>query len=100
MEHIYLNSSDLQEYATRLKILMIGILLFLVNLKQGFLYHKIRKTFAKFYNRHFDLVEQFNSSLIKFIEEGISHPHFYGDFLIFSRFLENIKSTFLKTPVP
>jgi len=60
MEHIYLNSSDLQEYATRLKILM---------------------TFAKFYNRHLDLVEQFNSSLIKLIEEGISHPHFYGDFL-------------------
>jgi len=29
MEHTYLNSSDLQEYATRLKILMIGILLFL-----------------------------------------------------------------------
>ena len=30
-EHIYLNSSDLQEYATKLKILMIGILLFLEN---------------------------------------------------------------------
>ena len=28
-------------------------------LKQGFLYHKLRKTFAKFYNRHFDLVELF-----------------------------------------
>ena len=31
MEHIYLNSSDLQEYATKLKILMIEILLFLEN---------------------------------------------------------------------
>ena len=31
MEHTYLNSSDLQAYATRLKILMIGILLFLGN---------------------------------------------------------------------
>jgi len=32
MEHTYLNSSDLQEYATMLfKILMIGILLFLEN---------------------------------------------------------------------
>jgi len=49
-------------------------------LKQGFLYHKLRKTFAKFYNRHFDLVQQFNSSLIQFIEWGISHPHFYRDF--------------------
>jgi len=35
----------------------------------------------KFYNRHFDLVEPFNSSLINLIEGGISHPHFYGDFL-------------------
>jgi len=26
-------------------------------LKQGFLYHRLRNTFAKFYNRHFDLVE-------------------------------------------
>ena len=61
MEHIYLNSSDLQEYATKLKILMIEILLFLEKpLKQGFLYHKLMKTFAKFYNRHFDLVKQFN----------------------------------------
>jgi len=37
-------------------------------LKQGFLYHKLRKTFGKFYNRHFDLVKQFNSSLINLIE--------------------------------
>jgi len=81
MKHTYLNSSDLQEYATWLKILMIGILLFLEKLlKQGFLYHKLRKTFANFYYRHFDLEEQFNSSLINLIEWGISHPHFYGDF--------------------
>jgi len=36
MEHIYLNSSDLQEYATKLKILMIQILLFLEKFKAGF----------------------------------------------------------------
>jgi len=50
-------------------------------LKQGFLYHKLRKTFGKFYNRHFDLVKHLNSSLISLIEGGISHPHFYRDFL-------------------
>jgi len=50
-------------------------------LTQGFLYHKLRKTFAKFYNWHFDLVKQFNSSLINLIEGAISHPHFDGDFL-------------------
>jgi len=32
MEHTYLNSSYLQEYAAKLKILMIGILLFLENI--------------------------------------------------------------------
>jgi len=49
--------------------------------KQVFLYHKLRKTFAKFYNRHFDLVEPFIYSLINLIEGGISHSNFYGDFL-------------------
>jgi len=43
-------------------------------LKQGFLYHKLRKTFGKFYNRHFDLVKQFNSSLINLIE-GVYRIH-------------------------
>ena len=82
MEHTYLNLSDLQEYATRLKILMIGnSVISRKLLNQGFLYHKLRETFAKFYNRHFDFIEHFNSSLIKLIEEGISHSHFYGDFL-------------------
>jgi len=37
MEHTCLNLSDLLEYATRLNILMIGILLFLENVKtRGF----------------------------------------------------------------
>jgi len=44
-------------------------------LKQGFLYHKLRKTFGKFYNRHFDLVKQFHSSLINLIE-GVYRIHF------------------------
>jgi len=43
-------------------------------LKQAFLYHKLRKTFGKFYNRHFDLVEPFNSSLINLIE-GVYRIH-------------------------
>jgi len=43
-------------------------------LKQGFLYHKLRKAFGKFYNRHFDLVKQFNSSLNNLIE-GVYRIH-------------------------
>jgi len=42
----------------------------------------LEKHLQQFFNRHFDLVKQFNSSLISLIEGGgISHPHFYGDFL-------------------
>ena len=51
--------------------------------KVGFLYHKLRKTFAQFYDMHFDLVKQFYSTFINLIEEvySVSHPQFYGDFL-------------------
>jgi len=45
---------EMLEYATKLNILMIGIILFLKNtFKAVCLYHKLRKTFATFYNRHF-----------------------------------------------
>ena len=43
-------------------------------LKQGFLYHKLRQTFENFYNRHFDLVDPFISSLINLIE-GVYRIH-------------------------
>ena len=32
-------------------------------LKQGYIYHKLRKTFSKFYRRHFDLVSKHNVGL-------------------------------------
>ena len=32
-------------------------------LKQGYLYHKLRKIFAKFYRRHYDLVSKWNVGL-------------------------------------
>ena len=47
-EHTCLNSSDFLKYATRLKILMIWIIISRQLFKQGFLYHKLRKTFAIF----------------------------------------------------
>ena len=72
------NTSDLLEYATRWTILII---ISKKLLKQAFLYYKLRKTFSKFYNRFFDLVKQINSSSINLIEEGLSHSHFYRDFL-------------------
>ena len=49
-------------------------------LKQGYRYHKLRKAFSKFYRRHSELVEKYNVSLRKLLQQGISEPEFYGDF--------------------
>ena len=34
-------------------------------LQQGYRYHKLRKTFSKFYRRHYELVSKFNVGLKK-----------------------------------
>ena len=34
-------------------------------LQQGYRYHKLRKTFSKFYCRHFELISKFNVGLLK-----------------------------------
>ena len=47
-------------------------------LKQGYRYYKLRKTFSKFYHRHSGLVEKYNISLRKLLQQGISEPEFYG----------------------
>ena len=48
-------------------------------LQQGYRYHKLRKSFAKFYRRNFDLVSKYNTTLKTFLQLGIAHPEFYGD---------------------
>ena len=48
-------------------------------LKQGYRYHKLRQAFSKFYRRHSELVEKYNVSLRKLLQQGISEPEFYGD---------------------
>ena len=50
-------------------------------LKQGYRYHNLRKTFSKFYQRHYDLVSRFDTGLKSFLKQGLSEPEFYGDFL-------------------
>ena len=47
--------------------------------RQGYRYHKLRKTFSKFYRRHSGLVEKYNVSLRKLLQQGISEPEFYVD---------------------
>ena len=48
-------------------------------LQQGYQYHKIRKTFSKFYRRHYELISKYNVGLKTLLSEGLSEPEFYGD---------------------
>ena len=48
-------------------------------LKQGYRYHKIRKSFSKFYHRHSELIVKYNIGLKTLLQQGISEPIFYGD---------------------
>ena len=48
-------------------------------LRQGYHYHKLCKTFLKFNCHHSGLVEKYNVSLRKLLQQGISYLEFYGD---------------------
>ena len=66
-------SSNVNDFSCRNKALTAKLL------RQGYRYHKLRKTFTKFYRRHSGLVEKYNVSLRKLLQQGISEPEFYGD---------------------
>ena len=40
---------------------------------------KLRKTFSKFYRRHYESVSKFNAGLKTLLHQGLSEPEFYGD---------------------
>ena len=49
-------------------------------LTQGYRYHKLRKTFGKFFRSYSDLLSKFGEiSFQEYVTEVISHPVFYGD---------------------
>ena len=48
-------------------------------LHQGHRYHKLRKTFSKFYRRHYEFISKYNVGLKTLLNEGFSEPKFYGD---------------------
>ena len=48
-------------------------------LQQGYRYHKLRKTFSKFYRQHYELVSKFSVGLKTLLHQGLSEPEFYGD---------------------
>ena len=60
-------------------------------LTQGYRYHKLRKTFGKFFRSYSELLLKFGSiSFQEYVSKGISHPHFYGD-LVYK--LRRVKSS-------
>ena len=48
-------------------------------LQQVYRYHKLRKTFTKFYRRHYELISKYNVGLKTVLGEGLSEPECYGD---------------------
>ena len=66
-------SSHADDFNTRNKVLTAKLL------RQGYRYHKLRKSFSKFYRRHFDLVSKYNVGLKTLLLQGLSEPEFYGD---------------------
>ena len=52
---------------------------------QGFRYHKLLKTFTKFFHRYKDLISKFGYTCRKLIKNGISHPKFYGNIVLKAR---------------
>ena len=49
-------------------------------LKQGSQYHRLRKTFSKFYRRYYDLISKFQIGLKSLLRQGLSEPELYGDY--------------------
>ena len=66
-------SSYVTDFNTRNKLLTQKLL------KQGNRYHKLRKTFSKFYRRYYDLISKFQVGLKSLLRQGLSEPDFYGD---------------------
>ena len=66
-------SSHVADFNTRNKILTAKLL------KQGYRYHKLRKTFSKFYRRHHELVLKSNTGLKSLLKQGLWEFESYGD---------------------
>ena len=51
-----------------------------LQITQGYRYHKLRKTFWKFFRSYSELLSKFcDISFQEYLSKGISHPIFYGD---------------------
>ena len=68
-------SSHVAEFNTVNKLLTHKLL------KQGYRYHKLGKTFSKFYRRSNDLKSKFRIGPKSLLCQGLSEPDFCGDLL-------------------
>ena len=66
-------SSYITDFSTRNKLLIQKLL------KQGYRYHKLCKTFSKFYRRYYDLISKFQVGLKSLLRQGLTEPEFYCD---------------------
>ena len=66
-------SSYVADFNTRNKLITQTLF------KQGYRYHKLRKTFSKFYRRYYNLISKFQVGLKSLLRQGLSEPDFYGD---------------------
>ena len=64
-------SSYFTDFNTRNKLLTQKLL------KQGYRYHKLRKTFSKFYRRSYDLISKFQVGLKSLLRQGLSEPELW-----------------------
>ena len=71
--HFARASSYITDFNTRNKLLTQKLM------KQGYQYHKLRKTFSKFYRRYYDLISKFQVGLQSLLRQRLSEPEFYGD---------------------
>ena len=65
--------SYVADFNTRNKLLTHKLL------KKSYRYHKLRKTFSKFYWRYYDFISKFQFGLKSLLRQGILEPAFYGD---------------------
>ena len=79
MESVSLNSFVSLEHLAIADINTLNKLLTQKLLKQGYWYHKLRKTFSKFYRQYYDLISKFQVGLKSLLRQGLLEPDFYGD---------------------
>ena len=66
-------SSHVADINTRDKLLTQKLL------KQGYQYHKLCKTFSKFYRRHYNLISKIQIGLKSHLGQGLLEPEYYCD---------------------